>query len=105
MKRKILLEKIFFGEIRFYPDSSAPHVMKKMLSLRGKFNAAIFLLSLMAMMAAFSSCKKEHSCYDEKLFQENQNKGCTLDCPGVIGCDGKTYCNECEANRQGIRLQ
>jgi hypothetical protein len=26
---------------------------------------------------------------------------CTKDCPGVCGCDGKFYCNECEAHRAG----
>jgi hypothetical protein len=26
---------------------------------------------------------------------------CTKDCPGACGCDGKSYCNACEANRAG----
>ena len=47
-------------------------------------------------------CKKEKgSCVDESL---KHNQACTTDCPGVQGCDGKTYCNECEANRVGIRV-
>jgi hypothetical protein len=49
------------------------------------------------------SCKKQ-SCYDPELEKAFQSIGCTTDCPGVKGCDGKTYCNECEANRQGIRV-
>ena len=28
--------------------------------------------------------------------------GCTADCPGVCGCDGKFYCNACGANAAGI---
>jgi hypothetical protein len=27
--------------------------------------------------------------------------GCTKDCPGICGCDGKFYCNACEAHRAG----
>ena len=30
---------------------------------------------------------------------------CSKDCPGVCGCDGKRYCNACEANRAGIDVQ
>jgi hypothetical protein len=26
---------------------------------------------------------------------------CTDDCPGVCGCNGKFYCNACQANRDG----
>jgi len=29
-------------------------------------------------------------------------EGCTADCPGVCGCDGKFYCNVCSANGLGI---
>jgi hypothetical protein len=29
-------------------------------------------------------------------------QGCTADCPGVCGCDGKFYCNACGAQLAGV---
>jgi hypothetical protein len=63
------------------------------------------ILTIVALLSFIISCKKDSSCYDEQLYQEHKNDFCTTDCPGVIGCDGKTYCNECEANRHGIRVK
>ena len=63
------------------------------------------ILTIVAILSSIASCKKESSCYDEQLYQQHKNDICTTDCPGVTGCDGKTYCNECEANRQGIRVK
>jgi hypothetical protein len=61
----------------------------------------ILLFTLLIMMF---SCNKEHSCYSKELQDEFKNKVCTMDCPGVKGCDGKTYCNECIANGAGIKV-
>ncbi|MDI9342289.1 MAG: hypothetical protein QM534_17080 [Sediminibacterium sp.] len=47
--------------------------------------------------------KQEPSCYSRKLEKAYKERMCTMDCPGYVGCDGKTYCNQCEANRNGIR--
>lgn len=47
--------------------------------------------------------KQEPSCYSRELEKEYKERMCTMDCPGYVGCDGKTYCNQCEANRNGIR--
>jgi hypothetical protein len=51
------------------------------------------------VVLAFASCNK---CYDKELKKEYQNAVCPQDCPGVTGCDGQFYCNECKANQQGI---
>ncbi len=62
------------------------------------------VLSLIAFI--FAACAKNKAeCYNRSLARETKNNYCTTDCPGVIGCDGKTYCNACEANKQGIRVK
>ena len=60
----------------------------------------IYTLLLFVFVAlAFASCNK---CYDKELKEEYQDILCPQDCPGVTGCDGNFYCNECAANQQGI---
>lgn len=44
-------------------------------------------------------------CYDEELYNKFKDKPCPTDCPGMMGCDGHVYCNECEANRHGIIIE
>lgn len=61
-------------------------------------------LMVIGIILFSTSCKKENDCYDEELYQLHKDDYCTMDCPGVKGCDGKTYCNECEANRKGIKI-
>jgi hypothetical protein len=67
----------------------------------------VYLLMLamvsILLMAAATGCAKD-GCYSQKLYNQHKNDICTHDCPGVTGCDGKTYCNECEANKQGIAV-
>jgi hypothetical protein len=62
----------------------------------------IFIFSL---VFALTSCKKEAAgeCYDKKFHEAHKNDFCTYDCPGVIGCDGKSYCNECIMHTNGIK--
>ena len=63
------------------------------------------ILSLTAFFLTF--CKKEKksdttSCYSETFYQEHKNDVCLTDCPGVIGRDGKNYCNLCIMHAAGI---
>lgn len=65
-------------------------------------NNLIICASLMALIG-FSACNKD--CYDAELANAFATIDCTADCPGVTGCDGNTYCNECLANQNGIRVE
>ena len=60
------------------------------------------IILLITLGIVLAGCKKDddnHPCYDITLVH---NDACTTDCPGFEGCDGQTYCNECEAARVGI---
>lgn len=60
------------------------------------------ILLLITLIWNLTGCKKENTCYDAQLEKDMKDKFCTMDCPGVIGCDGKSYCNTCEMNKAGI---
>lgn len=53
----------------------------------------------------YSCNKNKPQCYSRSLERQSKNSACLADCPGVTGCDGKFYCNECEANKQGIKIK
>ena len=71
---------------------------------------AIFFTGMFAMtiffLTAFLACKKQgsSSCFSASLQQQSIGLFCIQDCPGVKGCDGKTYCNECYAAKAGITV-
>ena len=62
----------------------------------------IVIFSFCFALLGLVSCNDD--CYNPNLEAEFENKVCTTDCPGVIGCDGKQYCNECEANKLGVAV-
>jgi len=75
-----------------------------------KINNSMRVLALLCIIAlgiagTTSSCGKFAPCFDKDLYEANKDKACQMDCPGVTGCDGKKYCNECIANQQGIRVK
>lgn len=67
-------------------------------------NTKIHVAGMLGFVLILTGCsKQEPTCYSRALEREYKNRMCTADCPGYVGCDGKTYCNQCEANRNGIR--
>jgi len=68
-------------------------------------------LSGIVTVAAFSFCvssackKATTSCFNVELQREYKNVTCPTHCNGARGCDGKVYCNSCEAAKQGIYAQ
>jgi hypothetical protein len=60
------------------------------------------LIATIILGLGLIACNKDdgnHPCYDTSLVHDGI---CTTDCPGFEGCDGKKYCNACEAARHGI---
>ena len=69
-----------------------------------KKNFVILTTFIAFLTLAFCACIKKN-CYDAALYELHKNDICTEDWQNVTGCDGKKYGNECDANRQGIRLR
>ncbi|MBA3663934.1 MAG: hypothetical protein H0W61_06960 [Bacteroidetes bacterium] len=65
------------------------------------FNLTLALLLILVLL----SCKKNlpPTCYDAAYYKEHCEDICTQDCPGITGCDGKHYCNECVMHVNGIK--
>lgn len=70
-----------------------------------RLNSLLKLIFFMAVISTSACVKENGSCFDEQLYQRHKNDKCPTDCPGVVGCDGEAYCNECEANSHGIRVR
>ena len=66
---------------------------------------ALITSIILSLTICLTSCNKglPLSCYDPIYHHKHKNDPCFQDCPGVVGCDGKTYCNECGMHTNGIK--
>lgn len=64
-----------------------------------------FVLLIISVVAI--RCQQDprnDACFDPVLKASMQDSTCVLTCEGVCACNGVTYCNECEAMKQGYEV-
>lgn len=62
-----------------------------------------FVLLIVTVVAV--KCKQDprnDACFDADVKAFMADSICVLSCEGVCACNGVTYCNECEAMKQGF---
>jgi len=64
--------------------------------------SGIFTIALFAVCTLSACSKNDEYCYSEVTKAKHANDTCPTKCVEVTGCDGKIYCNLCEANKAGI---
>jgi len=67
------------------------------------------LLATVLLLTTIACKKEKRDCFDAQLYEQFKDGACPqdVDCTGkgVLGCDGKIYNNECNANKEGIRVK
>ena len=64
--------------------------------------AAVVLLSVVLV-----NCRKDprnDDCYDAALAASMKDSICIATCEGICACNNVTYCNECEAMKEGYKV-
>lgn len=64
-------------------------------------------LTLLFVAVVAIRCEQDprnDACHDPALQESMKDSVCALTCEGVCACNGVTYCNECEAMKQGYMV-
>lgn len=64
------------------------------------FFLVVIFISVVAVRC--SQDPRNDTCRDLELMEAMADTICPLGCDGVCACNGMTYCNECEAMKQGF---
>ena len=62
----------------------------------------LLIISVVAIQC--SQDPRNDACHDPVLQESMKDSTCVLPCYGVCACNGVTYCNECEAMKQGYEV-
>ena len=66
----------------------------------------LFLFVGISVIIGFSACNDpvDNSCFDAALKESMADSVCIATCEGICACNQVTYCNECEAMKEGYRV-
>lgn len=67
----------------------------------------VLFLGLAVISIIAIKCRQDpqnNSCRDVQLIEMMQDSICPLTCQGVCACNGVTYCNECDAMKEGFSV-
>ena len=65
----------------------------------------VFILLVISVLAIkCSQDPRNEACFNQELKDAMKDSVCVNTCEGVCACNGSTYCNECEAMKQGYEV-
>lgn len=67
-------------------------------------NIVLFIATSIFLVFAACNDPVDDGCYDAGLAQSMRDSVCILTCEGVCACNGRTYCNECDAMKAGYTV-
>jgi len=65
-----------------------------------------FFFIAISGVLSFAACNDpvDNSCFDAALKESMKDSTCIATCEGICACNNVTYCNECEAMKEGYTV-